>query len=210
MPADTPAEVTTSPSSTNRASLRTSMLGSISASRSREAQCVVAGRPDSSAGGGIHQSTGTDARHDRHRCPAGAGPSPGARRPRAADECLVPPGESGPRAGERQQRSNGPRCPVPWPPGSGRRLGRDIRRHSHHRGSGGSRKPALPTGPPRRAPRRPERAESRCASFRAGPGPSPSVDSTRAPLRPRTTSAGPHPADRVTARRGRSGVISSQ
>ncbi len=44
IPAEMPAEVTRSPSSTNRWSVRTSIVGSSSASFSSEAQCVVAGR----------------------------------------------------------------------------------------------------------------------------------------------------------------------
>ena len=43
-PAEIPAEVTMSPSSTNRALGSTSMLGSSSASFIKDAQCVVAGR----------------------------------------------------------------------------------------------------------------------------------------------------------------------
>jgi DNA-binding MarR family transcriptional regulator len=47
MPADTPAELTMSPSSTKRSSGRTSMVPSSSASSSRDPQWVVAGRPAS-------------------------------------------------------------------------------------------------------------------------------------------------------------------
>jgi hypothetical protein len=79
IPAEMPAEVTTSPSSTNRSSVRTSIVGSSWASVSSELQCVVAGRCASrpaaantsepvreQAGGREYQRAGADARHQRH------------------------------------------------------------------------------------------------------------------------------------------------
>jgi len=65
MPADTPAEVTTSPSSTNRSSPRTSMVGSSSARCSSEPQCVVAGR-FAEGRRRRRRATRADTGHQRH------------------------------------------------------------------------------------------------------------------------------------------------
>ena len=75
MPADTPAAVITSPSSTYRSSGRTSMLGSSSRSRSSEPQWVVAGRPLSSPAARVHQRAGADAGQQPGVRPAGPDPA---------------------------------------------------------------------------------------------------------------------------------------
>ena len=63
MPAETPAEVTTSPSSTNRASASTSTPSS--ASDSTALQCVAAGRPARSPAFAVDERAVADARHQR-------------------------------------------------------------------------------------------------------------------------------------------------
>ena len=74
MPAETPAEVTRSPSSTSRSSGRTSIVGSSSASRSSEAQWVVAGRSLEQAGRRVDERAGADAGHQRDRGALAADP----------------------------------------------------------------------------------------------------------------------------------------